>query len=48
MVTIILIVTFLAAIGLMSVLGLAIRTARTLADSKPVLAAQAVTRERAA
>ena len=35
MVTIILIVTFLAAIGLMSVLGLAIRTVRNLADPKP-------------
>jgi hypothetical protein len=39
MITIILAVTFLAAVGLVAVLGLAIRTARNLAAPKaPVLA----------
>ena len=47
MITIILAVTFLAAVGLLTVLGLAIRTARNLADSKP-LAARVATPERAA
>lgn len=38
MITIILAVTFLAAVGLVTVLGLAIRTARNLAESKPIAA----------
>ena len=41
MITIILAVTFLAAAGLVAVLGLAIRTARNLAAPKPVLLARA-------
>jgi uncharacterized membrane protein YcaP (DUF421 family) len=41
MITIILAVTFLAAVGLVAVLGLAIRTARNLADPKPVVLARA-------
>ena len=48
MITIILAVTFLAAVGLVAVLGLAIRTARNLAAPKTRLTSHVVGSETAA